>query len=80
MTKDSDGLDGFIFVDIWTDHRGDKLALEASDAALFLLHLKPIALSTGQSLILRNDYTDAYVESDGLTHHTIVRFHHIATS
>jgi hypothetical protein len=31
-------------------------------------------------LILRRDYMDAFTEPDGLTHHTVVRFRHIATN
>lgn len=79
-TKDSDGVDGYIFVDVWTDYRGDKLALEATDKALAILHLMPLALSSGQSLILRHDFVDSFTEADGLTHHTAIRFHHIATN
>jgi hypothetical protein len=79
-TKDSDGVDGYIFVDVWTDHRGDKDALTITDRVLALLHLAPLALTTGQSLILRHDFVDTFTESDGLTHHTAIRFHHIATN
>lgn len=79
-TKDSDGVEGYIFVDVWTDHRGDKKALEAADAAINLLHLQPLTLPDAQSLILRRDYMDAFTEPDGLTHHTVVRFRHIATN
>jgi hypothetical protein len=79
-TKDSDGVDGFIFVDVWTAHRGDKVALEAADMIVNLLHLQPLVLSDSQSLILRRDFVDAFTEPDGLTHHTAIRFHHIATN
>lgn len=80
-TKDSDGLDGFIFVDVWTAENGDKSALEAIDRAVNLLHNAPLTLPSGvQSLILRRDFVDAVVEPDGLTHHTIVRFRHVATT
>lgn len=79
-TKDSDGVEGYLFVDIWTDHRGDKVALEAADMALALFQLQPLALTSGQSLYLRHDFTDTFTEPDGLTHHTVVRFRHIATN
>lgn len=79
-TKDSDGVEGFLMVDIWTSTRGDKVSLQAADMAINLLHLRPLSLSDSQSLILRRDFMDAFVEPDGLTHHTAIRFHHIATN
>jgi hypothetical protein len=79
-TKDSDGVEGYLFVDIWTDYRGDKVALEAADMAINLFHLAPLVLSDSQSLILRRDFIDSFTEPDGLTHHTAIRFRHIATT
>lgn len=79
-TKDSDGVDGFLIVDVWTSTRGDKISLQAADMIIAMLHLQPLALSDSQSLILRRDFMDAFVEPDGLTHHTSIRFHHIATN
>lgn len=79
-TKDSAGFDGFIVIDIWSDHRGDKQALDIADRIDSLLHLSPLELSIGQSLILRHDFRDSFVEPDGLTHHTVSRFQHIVTT
>lgn len=79
-TKDSSGFDGYLFVDVWTNHRGDKEALEATDRILALINLLPLQMSSGQSLIMRHDYVDTFTEPDGLTHHTAIRFHHIATN
>ena len=78
--KDSDGVEGFINVDIWTNHRGDKDALTAADMVINLFHLHPLTLPDAQSLILRRDFLDSFTEPDGLTHHTAIRFTHIATS
>jgi hypothetical protein len=79
-TKDSDGVEGFLFVDVWTDHRGDKDALTAADMVVNEFHLLPLVLSDAQSLILRRDFVDAFTEPDGLTHHTVIRFRHVATN
>ena len=79
-TKDSDGVSGYLFVDVWTSHRGDKLALEIADAALALLHNQPLPLTLSQSLLLRHDFVTTITEGDGLTHHTAIRFAHIATN
>lgn len=89
-TKDSAGFEGSIIVDIWTDHRGDKQALEISDRVTYLLHNQPLTGLTyfippngegnAQSLILRHALFDEFTEPDGLTHHTVLRFNHIATT
>lgn len=80
-TKDSAGHDGFCVIDIWTDHRGDKQSQEIADDVETLLHLEPFTgMVSGQSLLLRHDFSDSFVEPDGLTHHTMLRFRHIATT
>lgn len=79
-TKDSFGYDSQIIVDIFTNYRGDKLVAEIADAVIDAFDLKPFVLSKGQSLYLRHDLVDYNVEPDGLTHHGILRFHHISTT
>lgn len=79
-TKDSAGHDGFLVIDIWSDHRGDKQAQEIGDAVNALLHLSDLATTTSQSLLLRHDFADSFVEPDGLTHHTVLRFRYIVTT
>ena len=77
--KDSDGCQGYITIDIFTDYRGDRKALQAADRAIEIFHNNPLALEGAQSLILRRDFVDAFTEPDGITHHTVVRFLHVAT-
>lgn len=79
-TKDSAGFDGFIVVDIWTDYRGDKQAQEIADRVEVLLHLHEFTMTSGQSLLLRHDFSDSFTEPDGLTHHTMSRFRFIVTT
>lgn len=79
-TKTSNGFDGHISVDIWTDHRGDKVALQLADMVYALYHNAEFLLTAGQSLLVRYILSDSFIEPDGLTHHTIMRFKHIATS
>ena len=79
-TKTSDGYDGNITVDIWSSHRGDKEALAIFDRTYSLLHKSELPLTSGQSLLLRYTMSDSFLEPDGLTHHTVIRFRLIATS
>jgi hypothetical protein len=79
-TKDSFGYDGKIQVDVFTDHRGDQIALRAADIIVSNLHEKTLVLTTGQSLLIRSDLVDAFTEPDGITHHTVALFSHIATT
>lgn len=79
-TKTSDGFDGSISIDIWTDHRGDKQALAIADIIYVLFHNAEFTLAAGQSLMIRYVMSDSFIEPDGLTHHTVMKFRHIATS
>ena len=83
-TKDSAGHDGWYIVDIWVSERGDKKALQIADRVIALLHNLPFTITNtanpAQSLILRHDFMDAFVEPDGTTHHTVLRFQHIVTN
>lgn len=79
-TKDSVGMDGTLVIDTWTDYRGDRLAAQVHDALMNLLHLRPLALVSAQSLILRHEFHTSFVEGDGLTHHAVDHFRHVATT
>lgn len=81
-TKDSAGHDGFATIDIWQSiKRGDLESLKIADRVIALLHENTLErLTTGQSLILRHDYMDTFIEPDGLTHHTTLRFRHVITN
>lgn len=79
-TKDSDGLSGFIVCDVWTDYRGDLKSMQIIDRIDAVLHNQPLSMTTGQSLILRHSSQTAFTEPDGLTHHAVIKFQHIATN
>lgn len=80
-TKDSDGHEGFCVIDVWTDYRGDKESQVIGDAVEALLHNHPLTgMTSGQSLLLRHDFSDSFTEPDGLTHHMMLRFRAIFTS
>jgi hypothetical protein len=79
-TKDSFGYDGTIQVDVFTSHRGDKIALRAIGLVVQALHLQTLTITTAQSLLLRRESVDAFTEPDGITHHAVARFRHLATT
>lgn len=80
-TKDSAGFEGLFTVDSWADSRGDKVLLQIADRIETLTHLQILTLTSGQSLILRHDRPlRMMVEADGLTHHAVQHFKHIATT
>jgi hypothetical protein len=80
-TKDSDGFDGFISFDVWTDHRGDKQALEIHDRLDLLFQNASLSLtSPAKSVVLQHAMFQSFTEPDGLTHHAVVKFRLIATT
>jgi hypothetical protein len=79
-TKDSDGWEGDIVVDVWTAERGDKLGLEISDIIDDALHEYQIPSVSGQSITSRHTTFSAFTEPDGITHHTTARFHVIVST
>lgn len=80
-TKDSTGYDGTISLDFWTDYRGDLPCLQFQDAVMDEFHNRPLTLTAGgQSLILRREFFTVVIENDGITHHAICQFRHVATT
>lgn len=79
-TKDSAGWEGYVDIDIWSDHRGDLKPLEVADRVDSIFHVLPFTMSSGQSLLLRHEFSDSFTEPDGLTHHTVLRFRSIITN
>lgn len=79
-TKDSVGMDGLLVIDTWTDYRGDKVAAQVHDAIMSVLNDQPLTLVSAQSLILRHQFHTSFVEGDGLTHHAVDHFRHVATT
>jgi hypothetical protein len=80
-TKDSDGFDGFIAFDVWTDHRGDKQALTIHDRLDQLFQNASLSLTTpATSVVLQHAMFHSFTEPDGLTHHAVVKFRLIAST
>ncbi len=78
-TKDSDGLEGTIQIDIWTEHKGMLQAYQISDLVQDTLHLQNIA-TVSQNLLTRLTMQDSFIEPDGITNHTVQRYSTIVTN
>jgi hypothetical protein len=78
-TKDSDGVEGEIQVDIWTEHKGALQAYQISDVVQNVLHLANLGTAS-QNLLTRLVFQDAFVEPDGITNHTVQRYNTIITN
>ena len=80
-TKDSDGFDGSIAFDVWTDHRGDKQALQIQDRLDQLFQNATLALtSPATTVVLQHYMFHSFTEPDGLTHHAVTKFRLIAST
>lgn len=80
-TKDSDGFDGVIAFDVWTDHRGDKKALQIQDRLDVLFQNASLSLtSPAMSIVLQHSMFHSFTEPDGLTHHAVVKFRLVAST
>jgi len=80
-TKDSDGFDGYIAFDVWTDHRGDKQSLVIQDRLDQLFQNASLSLTTpATTVVLQHAMFHAFTEPDGLTHHAVVKFRLIAST
>ena len=79
-TKDSIGMDGLLVIDTWTDYRGDKLIAQIHDALMPIFHDVPLSMTSAQSLILKHQFHTSFTEGDGLTHHGVDHFRHVATT
>lgn len=78
-TKNSDGLDGRYVFDVWTEKHGDMRVLEIFDRLKTLLHNLPFTSGSSQSLLLRFENSNTFIEPDGVTHHGVINFRHIYT-
>lgn len=78
-TKDSDGVEGEIQVDIWTEHKGMLQAFQLSDMVQDTFHLQTLS-TVSQSLLIRLVMQDSFVEPDGITNHTVQRYSAIITN
>ena len=75
-TKDTTGYEGLMRLDVWTDYHGDLQVHDLVDAAMDALQNAPLALTTGQMVLLRHQSTIISIEPDGQSHRgtLLVRF------
>jgi len=78
-TKDSQGFDGEIRVDAWTENQGDKDILQIVDAVNSALHNNELTLTAGENLILRYENATYFTEPDGVAHHSVNVFRCVVT-
>lgn len=78
-TKDSEGFDGDLVVDIWSKEKGDLPVLVILDAVHEALHNKPFTPVVGQGLLLQFRTGTNFVEPDGVTHHGVAFYRYIVT-
>lgn len=80
-SKGDQGLDQEFQIDIWSQQRGDLLVAEIADAVIAATHNLTLTLPAGElSVMLQHLQTLFLVESDGITHHGVVRLRQLATS
>ena len=73
-TKDIDGGEYTVNIDIWSQYKGSKECKQIMDKVHDLLHDSSISV-TGFNLInVRFEYSDIMRDPDGVTRHGIMRF------
>lgn len=78
-TKTSQGFIATFIMDIWDEQETDKNILDAFDKVNEVLQNQPLATISGQSLLLRFEDANTFVESDGVTHHGVINYSHVIT-
>lgn len=73
-TKDELGYETQIQIDIWTDMRGDELALLIADELNLLLNNVPFVFVSGQNVLLQYAQTVSMTDPDGICHHTALLY------
>ena len=73
-TKDVDGSEYTINLDIWSQYKGSKETKQFMDRIHDLLHDYSLSV-TGFNLVnLRFEFCDVLVDPDGITRHGVMRF------
>jgi hypothetical protein len=79
--KVAQGLEQEVQVSIWSTEKGDLQVSTIADAVIGVMHNAELALPEGQQNILAQHIsTTIFDESDGVTHHAVVRIKLISTS
>ena len=79
-TKDSDGWQGTLSIDVWTDSRGDLESTKIQDIVDDIFQDGEFALQDGQNLFIQHTFFDAFTEPDGITHHAVTQYNVIITN
>ena len=73
-TKDLDGTETTINIDVWSEYKGSKECKQIMDRIHDLLHDSNISV-TGFNLVnLRFEFSDIIRDPDGVTRHGVMRF------
>lgn len=73
-TKTEDGMEQTLTVHTWSRYRGIKETKQIMGAIVDALDQQSLSL-TGHTLIqLRFEFSDTFLDEDGLTHHGVQRF------
>ena len=73
-TKDVDGSEYTVNLDIWSQYKGSKETKEIIDRIHDLLHYYSLSV-TGFNLInIRFEFADILIDPDGVTRHGVIRF------
>jgi len=73
-TKDSDGYEAEITLDIYSNYHGNKQVHELSEILYTALHRLPLALGSGGNFLLRFQSQATFLEPDGQTTHATMLF------
>ena len=73
-TKDHDGADVTVNIDVWSEYKGSKETKQIIDRIHDLLHDSNLSI-TGFNLVnLRFEFSDILRDPDGVTRHGVIRF------
>ena len=73
-TKDLDGADYQVNIDIWSQYKGAKECKQIMDKIHDLLHDSSISVSGFNLINMRLEYSDILRDPDGVTRHGVMRF------
>jgi hypothetical protein len=73
-TKDLDGADYQLNLDVWSQYKGSKECKQIMDKIHDLLHDSNISVSGFNLINMRLEYSDILRDPDGVTRHGVMRF------
>ena len=73
-TKDTDGMDQTLMIHTWSRYRGLSETKQIMSAVLDALDKVALAVSGHTLALLRFEFSDTFLDPDGLTRHGVQRF------